>query len=377
VEVQELIAMQDKKHICHCTSVHKSSDVRILLKECRSLVNAGFRVSLVVAGAEDEIKHGVSIFGVPKNSGRAGRFLQTVNAVVARAASLGADADHLHDPELFRGVTTLRKTGAKVVYDAHEDLPKQVLSKPYIPILFRGVVAALAGILERSMSRRLSGVVCATPIIANRFSMYIPNTVAVCNFPSLEDMPQPVSWDQKSDEVCYIGGIFKTRGAMEMVRAMDELSLVRLNLAGTFSPISLRQEVSAISGWQQVNELGFLDRTGIRSVLSRSKVGLVLLHPTQSYTEALPVKLFEYMAAGLPVVASDFPILKDIVERHQCGFCVDPLDTEAITSAIRYLMEHPDEAAAMGLRGRLAVENQYSWQSQEEVLIQFYQNLLS
>lgn len=369
--------MQKMKHICHVTSVHQPTDVRIFLKECRSLAGAGFKVSLVVAGADDREVDGVSIYGVAKSAGRLSRFWHTVNEVMERAVSLKADVYHLHDPELLRDVQKLAKAGAKVTYDAHEDLPKQVMAKTYIPYFLRKPISLLAERMERRVVQKLAGVVTATPIIAERFKKYNPNTTAICNFPSLIDMPVPVLWSDKADEVCYIGGIFKTRGAVEMVNAMTGLDNTRLNLAGSFSPQSLRSELMNLPGWDKVNELGFLNRDGIRSILSRSKVGLVLLHPTDSYKEALPVKLFEYMAAGLPVVASNFPIIKEIVEKHQCGRCVDPLDTSAITTAIRFLIDHPLEAFEMGQRGRKAVEKYYSWQSQEKLLVEFYQNLLS
>jgi glycosyltransferase involved in cell wall biosynthesis len=352
-------------------------DVRIFVKECRSLAAAGFRVSLVVAGASDQIIDGVSIYGVPAARGRLSRIFSTVDAVVSRALALKADAYHLHDPELLRCAGKLLRSGAKVVYDAHEDLPKQLLAKSYIPSLLRKSLSSAVKLLEKRYAAKLSGIVCATPIIANRYKAYQPNTISLCNYPSLEDMPLPVDWSQKSNEVCYIGGIFKTRGAVEMVKAMTDLQVVKLNLAGSYSPEILRSELLQLPGWSQVNELGFLDRNGIRAVLSRSKVGLVVLHPTDSYLEALPVKLFEYMAAGLPVIASDFPILKDIVERHHCGICVNPKDPIAIAAAIDYLLSNPGEAAEMGQRGRRAVEQDYSWNSQSNLLIDFYTKLLS
>ena len=365
------------KHICHCTSVHKLDDVRIFIKECAALVAVGYKVSLVVPGATDATVNGVEIHGVPLTTSRWRRFYFTVNAVAEKALSLHADAYHLHDPELLRIAKRLKQSGAKVVYDAHEDLPKQLLAKTYLPIFIRKILSSFFEKYEKTIAKKISGIITATPLIADRFKKYNPSTVFVGNYPELTDMPMPVEWVFRKEEICYVGGIFRTRGAFEMIRAMEFISDAEFNLAGTFSPASMRDEVIQLPGWSKVKELGFLNRDGIRKILSQSKVGLVLLHPTQSYMEALPVKLFEYMAAGIPVVASDFPILSEIVKRHRCGILIDPLDVHAIATAINFLLQHPHEAEEMGRRGRQAVENEYSWDSQAKKLVGFYSQILA
>jgi glycosyltransferase involved in cell wall biosynthesis len=91
---------------------------------------------------------------------------------------------------------------------------------------------------------------------------------------------------------------------------------------------------------------------------------------------ALPIKLFEYMAAGIPVISSDFPVWRAIVDGAQCGLLVNPLDVEAVSNAIRWIIEHPDEAQAMGARGRLAIEQEYNWEKESENLVKFYKFVL-
>jgi len=100
-----------------------------------------------------------------------------------------------------------------------------------------------------------------------------------------------------------------------------------------------------------------------------------VLHPTAAFTESMPMKLFEYMALGLPVVASDFSAWRAIVETSRCGLLVDPLDARAIARAIGYLLEHPDEANAMGRRGRDAAMARYTWDSQADRLVALYDDL--
>jgi len=150
----------------------------------------------------------------------------------------------------------------------------------------------------------------------------------------------------------------------------------RLILAGDFEP-GLEERLRQLHGWKNVESLGFVDRNGVRDVMSRSMTGLVILHPTINYIDSLPVKMFEYMSAGLPVIASNFPLWKEIVEGNKCGICVDPLNPREIAEAIQWMIEHPEEAKAIGENGRRAAEEKYNWEFEEAKLLSLYQRLLN
>lgn len=128
--------------------------------------------------------------------------------------------------------------------------------------------------------------------------------------------------------------------------------------------------------WAVVNELGFVDRKGVRDVLGRSFAGLVTLHPVPNYLDALPVKMFEYMAAGIPVIASDFPLWREIIESSQCGVCVNPMKPEEIAQAVDRLVNNPAEARQLGENGRRAVLDRYNWAVEEKKLFQLYEYIL-
>jgi glycosyltransferase involved in cell wall biosynthesis len=151
---------------------------------------------------------------------------------------------------------------------------------------------------------------------------------------------------------------------------------LKLELGGRFYVKEEEADLAATPYWKHVNWHGELDRRGIASLLNRVQVGLVVLHPDEAYLTSQPTKLFEYMAAGIPVIASDFRLWRRIIEDAGCGLLVDPLDTRAIASAIERLITNPTEAEAMGLRGRKAVEAHFNWANEERKLLSFYSSLL-
>jgi glycosyltransferase involved in cell wall biosynthesis len=104
-------------------------------------------------------------------------------------------------------------------------------------------------------------------------------------------------------------------------------------------------------------------------------MGLVLLHPEPRFIVSLPIKMFEYMSAGVPVIASNFPIWQEIVENNNCGICVDPLNVNEIADAMKWILENPEEAAQMGRNGRHAVETIYNWEAESKKLVEVYQKL--
>ena len=365
------------RRIAHLTSAHPRNDTRIFIKQCRTLAEHGYDVTLVVADDRgDESKDGVSIADVGRLPGRLNRIFRTTQRVFHKAVALDADIYQLHDPELIPVGLKLKRLGKKVIFDSHEDVPKQLLDKPYLdPVSLRMLSGAVA-LYERFACHRFDGIIAATPFIRDKFLLINPNTVDVNNFPLLGELDAAVQWAHKRDEVCYVGGIDAIRGAREIVRACESLqSPARLNLVGCFSESSLEACIKAYGGWARVNELGFLDRSGVRDVLGRSVAGLVTSHPIGNFLDGLPVKMFEYMAAGIPVIASDIPSWRVIIEGNSCGLCVNPLDPKAIAEAIDYLVMNPEAAKRMGENGKKAVIEKYNWPVQAVKLTDFYRGI--
>lgn len=364
--------------IVHLTSAHPRYDTRIFIKESSSLAEIYDTYLIVADGKGDEIVNGVSILDAGKFSGRLNRMINAPNAVYKRAKRLDADLYHLHDPELIPIGLKLKKLGKKVIFDAHEDLPNQVKSKHYIPKPLRVLLPSMVRKFEEYTCSKFDGVVVAAePVIKDKFLEINPKTIVINNFPLLEELASLSNTNNTSNQVCYVGGLAETRGIVELVKSVKlSKNNLKLVIAGNFPTKELEDKVRKIDGWNQVDFRGYVDRQSISDILEESSVGMVTLHPTPSYLNSMPVKLFEYMAAGIPVVASNFPLWEVIINNAGCGLCVDPLEPQKIAEAIDYFIDNPIEAIEMGDRGRKAVLEKYNWTIEKNKLFEFYNTIL-
>jgi len=354
-------------------------DSRIFQKECRSLAKVGFDTTLLVLNGTTETVEGVKIISLDYNvKGRMKRILSAGKKIFNKAISLEADVYHLHDPELLRiAVKLKRKTGAKVIYDSHEDLPKQVLDKHWIPSFIRSSVSKFVYKYEMKKASQIDGIISVTENICNRFKKANTNVCLVANYPILSEMDlDSVVQPEKEDKaICYIGGLFPTRGIKELVQALEHCDAV-LNLAGAFSSVAFEEEVKALPGWSKVNFYGYVGKDEIIDILLKSNIGIVTLHPTQSYKESLPIKMFEYMSASLPVIASNFEMWKPLVLDNKCGIMIDPLNVTELAKQIDYLLSNKKQALDMGKAGCNAAHRLYSWETQETTLVDFYNSIV-
>jgi glycosyltransferase involved in cell wall biosynthesis len=368
--------------IVHITSAHSALDTRIFYKECRSLARAGYEVVLLGSHSMNEVRDGVRFVGVGKSRSRRDRMTGKQIALGREAFRLNAYLYQLHDPELLALGLLLRLAGKRVLYDIHEDLPRTVLYKRYIPIAFRKPLMRVVEHIENFAAKCMTGLVAATPAIGKRFSTRHARTVVVNNYPLRDELKaaQNSAWSERMMSVAYIGGISEERGIKELLCAIDFLPQTlggHLELAGRFFCPALQAKLAATPQWKNVLWRGMLDRNGIAALLGRVRAGLVILHPEQNFLVSQPIKLFEYMAAGIPVIASDFPLWREIIQGSGCGVLVDPLDPKAIAAAVERLLTDPAWAEELGRRGRKAVEERFNWNTEEGTLLSFYSSLLS
>lgn len=361
------------KKICHITTVHPRFDVRIFFKECLSLATT-FEVYLIVAdGKGDEVKNNIHIIDVSKGrSSRIGRILFTTQRAYRKALDLDCDIYHFHDPEFLFSGLKLKLKGKKVIYDVHEDVPKQTLSKSYINPLIRHILSHLIKLTEKCISRRLTAIITVTQGINKRFSGFNKQCYIINNYPDLEKFK--VSPAGSLSGICYIGNISSIRGIEQILQSLDSIDTV-LHLAGAFDSEEFRKKLITHKNWSKVKYYGIVDSEKAIDIIHNSLVGLVTYLPVPNHIEAQPNKMFEYMASGTPVIASDFPLWKEIIEVNRCGICVDPLDSESIAKAINYFLANLDAAKLMGRNGQNLVNEKYNWKTEKSKLLSLYASI--
>jgi glycosyltransferase involved in cell wall biosynthesis len=371
--------------LLHLTTVHPRSDTRILIKEAQSLAsNLPHKVFLMVADGKGNVdeEHGrVSIHDLGRLvGGRLRRALIGPWRAFFAIRKIKPDIVHFHDPELIPLGMLLRVIGYKVIYDVHEDVPRQILSKHWLPWIMRRPIAWVTSAVEWLSAKAFDAIVPATPKIAGRFPA--AKTVMIQNFPIANELllTDPIPYIERPQSFVYPGVIAEIRGAVEMVRALELLGDIpgaRLDLAGTFSPLDLADALRTLPGWNAVNYHGEVTRKQLAHLLGGARAGLVLHHPVPNEIDAQPIKMFEYMATGLPIIASDFRPLRKIIDEEKCGLIVDQSDPKAIAEAMLWILDHPTEAEAMGRNGRLAVERTYNWDAEAAKIIGLHNNLLT
>ena len=367
--------------ICHLTSVHPRNDTRIFLKMCRSIAAHGYNTVLIVAdGQGDESVAGVHIYDVGAQPGRRiQRMIQTTRRIFRRAVLVDANIYHIHDPELIITGLQLQRRGHRVIFDSHEDVAADILDKTYLASPLRKSISFLYSVFEQISCKYFDAIIGATPWIRDKLRVINPNTYDINNYPVIDEFNDCVNsdWSNRHLSVCYIGGIYEISGVVNVIHAMDLCnSAVTFDLAGHFTSEVLRDNIQQYKGWSNVRYHGYLRRSEAVQLMSTCRAGIVTYKPAANHIAAQPNKMFEYMSAGIPVIASNFPLWRSIIEDNNCGICVDPLNPNEIAAAIDIIITDEYHARQMGENGRKMILERYNWAAEERKLLNIYENLL-
>lgn len=367
------------KKVCHISSAHPRHDVRIVERECVSLAQAGYDTYFVVNdGLADEEYKGVHIRSTGfVAKGRADRILNGVKSVYRLALGLDADIYHFHDPELLLIARKLKRKGKKVIFDSHEYYYEQIQNKEYLAPILRKLIASLYYLLETGITKAIDGVIIPAEIDGkNVFEGRAKRVVYVNNVPRLEEVAVEMEEDVPKDGICYTGSLTYERGVWHLMKAAAKAGTT-LTLAGPFSPESFKEKLMGDEAAAAVSYQGILNRKEVYRLYHRTAIGMSTLLDVGQYSKMgnLPTKVYEYMIMGMPVILSDFPYNRRMVEEYGFGMLAKPDDAEDIAQKIRYLLEHKEEAEKMGAKGRKLVQEKLNWGMEEKKLFRLYEEI--
>jgi glycosyltransferase involved in cell wall biosynthesis len=361
------------------STVHDTYDTRIFYKQLESL-RRRFRVvylSPVVGLPEQDW-----ILPLAKSRSKLGR-LRTHLSLIRRLFEIKVDLYLLHDPELLPIGIVLACLGKKVVWDMHEDTYNDIKTKTYLPRLIRGPAAWIYAGFQSAAYRVLDGFLLAE----DEYGKYFPGSTKTCvvrNYPLLNRLNEVADVPKAPNTLVYIGSISVNRGVLQLIEIVAKVAgrvpRVRLTLIGPFVDAALEKRVRDLVREKGLDQ-NVVIRGPIRNVeayphLAKCMIGLALLLPEPNFTKSLPTKMFEYMALGLPVIVSNFPMWAGIVNRHRVGFALDPLDTEAVCDAIVGILGDERRYSELSRNARAAAR-EYSWEAESVSLRHFLERIIA
>ncbi len=360
--------------IAHITSVHPQNDNRIFYKECVSLANTGYDVSLIVAGGESKTVNGIKIIGFKKaQGGRLKRMLKTSFLDMLKVCKeVDADIYHFHDPELIIVGLYLKFIGKKVIYDIHENNPASILSKPYIKSnFFKKVISFIFDKIELFSAKYFDALVTARPDISARFKH--KNLITLRNFPILPNFSKmkEIEIQKSKPSVIFVGGMTQIRGINELLDAFEKLDDYELWLLGPITEKQLKNRIE--SGCKNVKYFGIVEAYEVFNYINSADIGIITFLPVPNHLYTLATKPFEYMACGKPMIMSNFDYWKEVFDKS--ALYVDPKNPKDIAKTIDYLMKNKKLVKKIGeLNKKLAI-NEYNWQKESQKLIDLYKRL--
>jgi len=362
------------------TTVHHPGDTRIT-KEVKSLLKMNYKITYLAPEDDYNPPNGVDFVPLRKNRSRLRRFLYSFFAVYKIALAVNADVYHFHDPELIPLAKRLKKKGKKVVYDVHEDYPSLILYKDWLPRIFRKIIAKIFDIYERSSQWAFDGVIAVTKAVAKRFPK-VP-TIILPNYPEVDKLntiARSKSSTKQGEGVkyTYLGTINHSERCLgEILQAFRELkrnygNRVCLTLIG---PVAGDIEKRMIEENADVIEyIPFLPYERAIQLASEHDVGLIVFRRYKNSLMSSPNKLFEYMALGLGIIASDIPNWRNIVGEEPWVLYVDPDDPEDIFNKMSQFVENPALIKMARLNAPERVKK-YDWNVCEHKLRELYESL--
>ncbi len=370
-----------KARVLHISTAHQPQDPRVVYKQCQTLTEH-YDVFCAIPHSNPAVAPAIHFISLPYFRRVIWRTLLTCPFIVIRCVWLRPKVVHVYVPEFLPFAYVFQLFGAQIIYEVQENLHK----KMHLKTLNNGFLLTKAFTFFDYLARRHFYLIFTEHSYLATYPLLAKPFAIIYNYPLLsfiEALRKPYQANVDRPSFFYIGWLSFERAFDTLVCALSQLKVSHpaftMHLFGQrrFTEADLAQ----FSGFDTIREnLHFYDYTDQRIAFTYANgatAGLALLKPVGDYEDSYPTKLFEYMALGLPVITSNFPLYRAVVEQHNCGFCVSPYEPTEVLEKLVYLIEHAEEARAMGQRGQQAVEQFYNWTSEAEKLVDFYEQILS
>jgi len=372
------------KLICHITTVHPRTDGRVFEKECKSLAQTDYTVALIVAdGLGNDELDGVNVVDLGKSKfGRFGRLIITSFKALKKSLDLKAQIYHFHDPELIPIGLMLKVFGKNVVYDIHENLPLQILHKHWIPKILRDPISKLFAFIESFACKYFDALIVPQPSMKLSYSKVNANTELIANFVDIKRISKsPKQYNDKkrySNSLVHLGGLTQERGLFNMLNVLTELDeSFSLILAGPINNTITKQKCKNHKEWRRVSYRGYISQSEVEAIYEESSIGLILYNNVGQYYLSYAIKLFEFMAKGIPVIMPNFGEWPAFNDQYKVGICVDVCDAKAIAKAITTLVGSPKKMEQLSLNGIKAIKEKFNWDNEAEKLLNVYEGILN
>jgi glycosyltransferase involved in cell wall biosynthesis len=378
--------------VCMITLNHSPFDDRLYYREARSLLGKGYKVNVISAAVDSNGKSIYPGFDVKYIKSdvdcKSLKWISTLSKLFLESMRTPSDVYHCHEPDTFLIAVLLKIfTRNRIIYDVYEYYEDVI---PLSNGLTKYFLIFMTRIFEPLFCRLADGIIVADSEIARRYDRFNNNVCVLYNYPCLDVFGQECEESTIKAEysglhrVIYVGGLTEERGILDLIRAVHEVSKthnsVKLILVGWFLTEEFRDKCIEYMKSNGLNEMvvimGGVPHTEIPHIISSAELGAVLLHPIPKFYKNIPTKQFEYMACCKPVVGSNLPPIRSYIVEANCGILVNPIDVKEVADAINFLIEHPIEAKAMGLRGKRAFLDKYNWRNEEPKLLRFYEKIM-
>lgn len=361
------------KHFCFVTGLYSRYDGLMFERQGKSLLEAGFRVTIVVCDSKpNEEKDGIYIISTGNSfKSRKDRFLHSKKILLSYAKKIDADIYQISDPELMGLVLPLKRLEKKVVFNLREYYPDMLLGKYYIPKFLRQTLSTcFKSYMKRSLAK-YDAVFTVTDwildIVRNEFC--INQVFLLTNFPrynpqhkfSLEE------YLKRDNILCYEGTVYSSSRQENVFEALESIPEIKYVIIGKIHANT--SYIKKLPYWSKVEFKDGFNLDELEQLFWRSTISNVFRDFGKRDGSLGVMKVFESMEAGLPVLFANVPLYRRINEQYKCGICVDPNSVESIKEAILYLLNNKKEAYEMGQRGREAVRIEFNWEKQAQSFV--------